>query len=219
MWSPPAARRPCATCAGSPSPMRAGRDDHVVIDPALFRPAEVDVLFGDAAKARSPRLGAGISWRRLIRRWSTPISRASAPTPSGRPAAGRLADGGRPIHMARSPRRKARREDLPALHRRAVRRSGRGLWFELIDPYRGEPWARIPRAGRADVDRAAAAAKRAMWDGPWATMTASARGKVLRRIGLPRGARRQGARRGRGPRQRQAVRRDVRPDPPAAILN
>jgi len=58
-----------------------------------------------------------------------------------------------------------------------------GSWFESIDPYRGEPWARIPRAGRADVDRAVAAAKRAMWDGPWATMTASARGKVLRRIG------------------------------------
>ena len=47
-----------------------------------------------------------------------------------------------------------------------------GSWFESIDPYRGEPWARIPRAGRADVDRAVAAAKRAMWDGPWATMTA-----------------------------------------------
>ncbi|MCJ2090756.1 aldehyde dehydrogenase [Methylobacterium sp. E-005] len=58
-----------------------------------------------------------------------------------------------------------------------------GSWFESIDPYRGEPWARIPRASRADVDRAVAAAKRAMWDGPWATMTASARGKVLRRIG------------------------------------
>ena len=28
-------------------------DDHVVIDPALFRPAEVDVLMGDAAKART----------------------------------------------------------------------------------------------------------------------------------------------------------------------
>ena len=58
-----------------------------------------------------------------------------------------------------------------------------GSWFESIDPYRGEPWARIPRAGRADVDRAVAAAKRAMWEGPWATMTATARGKVLRRIG------------------------------------
>ena len=58
-----------------------------------------------------------------------------------------------------------------------------GSWFESIDPYRGEAWARIPRAARADVDRAVAAAKRAMWEGPWATMTASARGKVLRRIG------------------------------------
>jgi GDPmannose 4,6-dehydratase len=31
-----------------------GRDwkDHVVIDPALVRPAEVDLLLGDAAKAR-----------------------------------------------------------------------------------------------------------------------------------------------------------------------
>ena len=28
-------------------------DDHVVIDPALFRPAEVDVLLGDSAKART----------------------------------------------------------------------------------------------------------------------------------------------------------------------
>ena len=28
-------------------------DDHVVIDPALFRPAEVDILLGDASKARN----------------------------------------------------------------------------------------------------------------------------------------------------------------------
>jgi GDPmannose 4,6-dehydratase len=27
-------------------------DDHLVIDPALYRPAEVDVLLGDATKAR-----------------------------------------------------------------------------------------------------------------------------------------------------------------------
>ncbi|MDP4023827.1 aldehyde dehydrogenase [Methylobacterium sp. NEAU 140] len=58
-----------------------------------------------------------------------------------------------------------------------------GQWLDSVDPYRGEPWARIPRGTRADVDRAVAAAKRAMWEGPWATMTASARGKVLRRIG------------------------------------
>ncbi|MCJ2025226.1 aldehyde dehydrogenase [Methylobacterium sp. J-067] len=58
-----------------------------------------------------------------------------------------------------------------------------GEWFESVDPYRGEPWARIPRSSKADVDRAVAAAKRAMTEGPWATMTASARGKVLRKIG------------------------------------
>ena len=28
-------------------------EDHLVIDPALYRPAEVDVLLGDAAKARA----------------------------------------------------------------------------------------------------------------------------------------------------------------------
>jgi len=58
-----------------------------------------------------------------------------------------------------------------------------GEWFDSIDPYRGEPWARIPRASATDVDRAVAAANRAMWEGPWATMTASARGKVMRRLG------------------------------------
>jgi GDPmannose 4,6-dehydratase len=28
-------------------------DDHLVIDPQLFRPAEVDVLLGDPAKAKA----------------------------------------------------------------------------------------------------------------------------------------------------------------------
>ena len=28
-------------------------DDHLVIDPALFRPAEVDVLLGDPSKAQA----------------------------------------------------------------------------------------------------------------------------------------------------------------------
>ncbi len=58
-----------------------------------------------------------------------------------------------------------------------------GEWFETIDPYRGEAWALIPKAGTADVDRAVGAAKRAMNEGPWVEMSASARGKILRRIG------------------------------------
>lgn len=58
-----------------------------------------------------------------------------------------------------------------------------GEFFDTVDPYRGEAWARIPKAGREDVDRAVAAAKRAMYEGPWAAMNATARGKVMRRIG------------------------------------
>ena len=58
-----------------------------------------------------------------------------------------------------------------------------GEWFESVDPYRGEAWAMIPKAGAEDVDHAVRAAKQAMYEGPWASMTASARGKILRRIG------------------------------------
>lgn len=29
-----------------------------------------------------------------------------------------------------------------------------GEWFESIDPYRGAPWAKIPRGNKADVDKA-----------------------------------------------------------------
>jgi GDPmannose 4,6-dehydratase len=28
-------------------------DDHVIIDPAFYRPAEVDILLGDASKAKA----------------------------------------------------------------------------------------------------------------------------------------------------------------------
>ena len=58
-----------------------------------------------------------------------------------------------------------------------------GAWIDSHDPYRGEVWARIPRGGTQDVDRAVTAAKRAMTEGPWATMSASARGKIMRRLG------------------------------------
>ena len=59
-----------------------------------------------------------------------------------------------------------------------------GDWFETIDPYRGEAWSLIPKAGTEDVDHAVGAAKRAMYEGPWVQMSASARGKILRRIGV-----------------------------------
>ena len=59
----------------------------------------------------------------------------------------------------------------------------RGEWFDTVNPYTGEVWAHIPRGGKEDVDRAVDAASRALNVGPWATMSASARGKLMRRLG------------------------------------
>jgi (Z)-2-((N-methylformamido)methylene)-5-hydroxybutyrolactone dehydrogenase len=66
-----------------------------------------------------------------------------------------------------------------------------GIWtaasdagaFESTSPITGNPWARIPEATAADVDRAVRAADRAFTSGPWASMTPSQRGKCLRRLG------------------------------------
>lgn len=54
--------------------------------------------------------------------------------------------------------------------------------FESLDPATGLPWAVMPEAREADVDRAVAAAGRALREGPWPAMTASARGKLLFRL-------------------------------------
>lgn len=54
-----------------------------------------------------------------------------------------------------------------------------GRWLDSFNPYSGEVWARIPQGCAADVDRAVAAASRAMQEGPWSKLTASARGKLL----------------------------------------
>jgi (Z)-2-((N-methylformamido)methylene)-5-hydroxybutyrolactone dehydrogenase len=57
-----------------------------------------------------------------------------------------------------------------------------GRWLESLDPATGEAWARFPAAGEAEVDAAVTAAERAMTAGPWAAMTATQRGKLLRRL-------------------------------------
>ena len=57
-----------------------------------------------------------------------------------------------------------------------------GQWFASENPFTGQAWAEIPRGGAEDVDKAVKAA----WDafrGPWRSMSASARGAVLRRFG------------------------------------
>lgn len=54
--------------------------------------------------------------------------------------------------------------------------------FESLDPATGVPWAKMPAASVADVNRAVDAAERAFFSGEWAGMTASARSKLLMRL-------------------------------------
>lgn len=58
-----------------------------------------------------------------------------------------------------------------------------GDHFESFDPFLGEPWARIPRCDKRDVDAAVIAARHALERGEWATMHPSRRGQLLRRFG------------------------------------
>ncbi|TKB12832.1 MAG: aldehyde dehydrogenase [Mesorhizobium sp.] len=55
--------------------------------------------------------------------------------------------------------------------------------FDSIDPSTGAPWAKMPAATEVDVDRAVEAAHSALRSGPWASMTATARGKLLVKLG------------------------------------
>ncbi|HZV20628.1 MAG TPA: aldehyde dehydrogenase family protein, partial [Hyphomicrobiales bacterium] len=59
-------------------------------------------------------------------------------------------------------------------------RSGKS--FPTYDPYTGDAWATIPECDQADVELAVEAAARAFESGPWPALTATARGKALRRI-------------------------------------
>ncbi|MFI1506237.1 aldehyde dehydrogenase [Streptomyces sp. NPDC020597] len=63
------------------------------------------------------------------------------------------------------------------------RKPGAGEWFPTDNPYLGTPWAEIAKGTAEDVDDAVRAAHRALHSGPWAELTASARGALLRRLG------------------------------------
>jgi len=54
--------------------------------------------------------------------------------------------------------------------------------FESLDPATAQAWAEMPEAREAEVDRAVAAAERTLSAGPWASMTATERGKLLYRL-------------------------------------
>ena len=55
-------------------------------------------------------------------------------------------------------------------------------WIDSVDPYRGEVWAKVPQGSANDVDRAVAAARRAMHEGPWPKLTPTERGKLMLRL-------------------------------------
>src|ERR1700730_18446206 len=57
-----------------------------------------------------------------------------------------------------------------------------GLTYDSVDPFTGKPWARVPDGGAADVDRAGPPARRAL-NGTWGALPATARGKLLHRLG------------------------------------
>lgn len=54
---------------------------------------------------------------------------------------------------------------------------------ETTNPATGAPWARFACAAPADVDRAVAAARRALFDGAWPAMTPTQRGRMIWRLG------------------------------------
>ncbi len=57
-----------------------------------------------------------------------------------------------------------------------------GQTFESVDPFTGEPWAVLPRAGADDVEAAVSAARHAFDAGPWRSTTPVQRGRLMRRL-------------------------------------
>jgi len=58
-----------------------------------------------------------------------------------------------------------------------------GQTFESSNPFTGRPWAEVPRASAADVDRAVRAARTAFEDPGWRGLNATQRGRLLTRLG------------------------------------
>jgi len=57
-----------------------------------------------------------------------------------------------------------------------------GQTMETINPATGKVWARFACTSKEDVERAVIAARRALNEGPWSTMTATQRGKLLYKL-------------------------------------
>src|SRR5215475_11958252 len=61
--------------------------------------------------------------------------------------------------------------------------SASGETFTVSNPALNKPIAQVAKAGREDVDRAISAARKAFDEGPWPRMSATERGRVVRKIG------------------------------------
>lgn len=57
-----------------------------------------------------------------------------------------------------------------------------GETFESVNPFTGEPVARVPRGKKADIDKAVAAARKAFDEGPWPRMAGEDRSRILKDI-------------------------------------
>jgi acyl-CoA reductase-like NAD-dependent aldehyde dehydrogenase len=57
-----------------------------------------------------------------------------------------------------------------------------GRTFETIDPATGQPITSVAHGGAADIDAAVGAARRALTDGPWATIRPRDRGRLISRL-------------------------------------
>lgn len=56
-----------------------------------------------------------------------------------------------------------------------------GKWFDTVNPYTGQPWARIAHGGAGDVEHAVKAARNA-FEGEWSSLRPSQRGRLLLRL-------------------------------------
>ncbi len=55
--------------------------------------------------------------------------------------------------------------------------------FESLNPANGKPWAKFPAATEGEVNQAVEAADKALFNSEWSAMTATQRGKLLRKLG------------------------------------
>ena len=59
--------------------------------------------------------------------------------------------------------------------------SASGKRFQTVNPATGETIAEVAEAGKDDLDRAVAAARKAFESGPWAAMKPRQRGRILQK--------------------------------------